>query len=188
MESARATFSPGRIPVSSIGRPFIESFTRRELPRRFPSAGPVEPRRCSVPLSGPPGRRSWPTRNQPIAVRKAARDASIEAAKKKKREDEAKRRAEKVKTVASSQRQQAKAQLKTAGGKTTKPAESLLVFSTASPQIIKGYSSIFSSICMHEFLRVPFPSLSPISWVIPRATDTTGTKGSGGSGTATSVS
>jgi large subunit ribosomal protein L24e len=61
-------------------------------------------------------------RNQPAAVRKANRDAAIEEAKKKKKEEEAKRRAEKVKAVASAQRQAPK--FKASGaGKSSNPGK-----------------------------------------------------------------
>jgi large subunit ribosomal protein L24e len=64
-------------------------------------------------------------RNQPQAVRKATRDAATDAAKQKKRDGEAKRKAEKVKALASSQRQQTKTQPKSAAGsKAAKPTKS----------------------------------------------------------------
>lgn len=61
-------------------------------------------------------------RNQPEAVRKANRDAAAEEEKKKRKEEEAKRRAEKVKTVAASQRQAPKFKA-AATGKTSNPGK-----------------------------------------------------------------
>ena len=64
-------------------------------------------------------------RNQPLAVRQANRDAATVAAKQKKRDDEAKKRTEKAKLLASSQRQQSKAQAsKPSFGKSSKPSKS----------------------------------------------------------------
>lgn len=63
-------------------------------------------------------------RNQPMAVRKANRDAAALAAKEKKREEESKKRAEKAKTMGSAQRQQTKQAQKSAPGKGTKPTKS----------------------------------------------------------------
>lgn len=47
-------------------------------------------------------------REQPAAVRQAIRDAATQATKDKKKEEQAKKRAEKIKTVGSAQRQQPK--------------------------------------------------------------------------------
>lgn len=63
-------------------------------------------------------------RNQPAAVRKANRDAAIEDAKKKKKEEEVKRRAEKVKSVASAQRQAPKFKAASGQGKSSNPGKS----------------------------------------------------------------
>lgn len=47
-------------------------------------------------------------RNQTEAVRKATRDSAVEASKQKKKDDQAKKRAEKIKTLGSAQRSQPK--------------------------------------------------------------------------------
>lgn len=62
--------------------------------------------------------------NQPMAVRKANRDAAALAAKQKKRDEEAKKRAEKAKSLGAAQRQQSKQAQKAASGKGTKPTKS----------------------------------------------------------------
>jgi large subunit ribosomal protein L24e len=62
-------------------------------------------------------------RNQPAAVRQANRDAAMQESKNKKREEETKRRAEKVKAVASAQRQAPKYKATASHGKSTNPGK-----------------------------------------------------------------